>query len=180
MLNIIIFSTDYRKPVYTSGTLPEFSTKDGSVSYERQKCNVSCALDGNGQSSLVLCTCTCHTLRQDLAALGNELAKTSCILVIDFLDLICAESTNLSSGTSLLHATIAKLTTGSLRCSIFSHNNVISFRKSRGHLTVRSGSRNLIRQKGAENCRQNPWTPQNPDRSAVPAAAVASGQRSLR
>ena len=108
---------------------------------------MSCTLNSDRELSLVLRAVTCHTLRQDLAALRNELAKTSSVLVIDYIDLISAESTNLSSGTSLLHAAVTELTSGCLRCSIFSHGSVISFRKIPDTLCVLSLITHYVKRK---------------------------------
>ena len=51
----------------------------------RKKRDVTCSLDRNGQSSLVLCAVSGDTARQDLASLGDVLSQSSGVL-IDYKD----------------------------------------------------------------------------------------------
>ena len=65
------------------------------VSHVGQQGDVPCALDGDGQLTLMGSAGTGGTAGQDLAALGQVTAELSGILVVDVLDLIDAEGTNL-------------------------------------------------------------------------------------
>ena len=62
------------------------------VSHVGQQGDVPCALDGDGQLTLMGSAGTGGTAGQDLAALGQVTAELSGILVVDVLDLIDAEA----------------------------------------------------------------------------------------
>jgi len=63
----------------------------------------SCALDSDCEFSLVLCACACSSSGRDLASLCDELAKFSCIFVIDNSVLFSTECAYFFSGP-LIHA----------------------------------------------------------------------------
>lgn len=79
------------------------------VSHVGQQCDLTCALDGDGQLTLMLCAGTGGTTGQNLAALGNVAAQLGSVLIVNLLDLVHAEGTDLSALTSA-------------RTSIISHN----------------------------------------------------------
>ena len=80
-----------------------------SVSHIGQQGDLTGALDGDGQLTLMHGTGAGGTTGQDLAALGNVTAQFCGILIIDLLNLVHAEGTNLSALTAA-------------RTSIISHN----------------------------------------------------------
>jgi hypothetical protein len=65
-------------------------------------------------------TCACHSLREDLSVLGNELLKKSFIHEIDALYLVSAEIAYLSAAVSLSHVT-GKFPFTGLGGSVLSH-----------------------------------------------------------
>ena len=62
-----------------------------------KKCHLACSLDSCGELSLVKCASAGYTSGKDLCSLGNELSELSNILIIDSLNLVLAEDTNLLS-----------------------------------------------------------------------------------
>ena len=82
------------EPISGSGGL---SHTPISVSDVGQQSDVAGALDGDLDLSLVLSAGTGHTAGQDLAALADELAELVGILVVDEVDLVCAEDADLLS-----------------------------------------------------------------------------------
>ena len=63
----------------------------------RKKRDVTCSLDRNSQSSLVLCAVAGDAARKDLASLRDVLSQSSGVLIIDRLRVLCAEHTDFSS-----------------------------------------------------------------------------------
>ena len=82
------------EPISGSGGL---SHAPRLVSDIGQQSNVAGALDSDLNLSLVLSAGTGHTAGQDLAALADELAELVGILVVDEVDLVCAENADLLS-----------------------------------------------------------------------------------
>jgi hypothetical protein len=90
-----------------------------SVSNVGEKCNVTSTLDSVLKLALMLCAGAGDTAGKDLAALGDELAKASRILVINVVYLFLTENANLfSSAVSVCGTCGARC---ALRLSI--HNN---------------------------------------------------------
>ena len=67
------------------------------VRYVGEKCHLSCSLDSYVELSLVKSASSGYTSGEDLSSLRNELSKLSYVLVIDTVNLILAEDTNLLS-----------------------------------------------------------------------------------
>ncbi len=61
------------------------------------ECKVSRSLNSKGELSLVACTGTGYSAGKNLSSLGEILAETKGILVIDVIDFICTESANFLS-----------------------------------------------------------------------------------
>jgi hypothetical protein len=80
----------------------------GLVANVGQQSNLAGTLDGSVQFSLVLSASTGNTAGQDLAALADALSQATGILVVDEINLVCAENANLSSSSDC--------GTGSTRC----------------------------------------------------------------
>ena len=62
---------------------------------------MACTLDSCVELSLVLCACAGNSSGKDLTALAYELSQL-CVLVVDIINLVCAENANflsLSVGT---------------------------------------------------------------------------------
>ena len=59
--------------------------------------DVTSSLDSNCKLSLMLSASTGDTAGKDLSSLRNVLSESCSILVIDLIDLVCTESTNLLS-----------------------------------------------------------------------------------
>ena len=78
-----------------------------------EKSDVSCALDGLGQLTLMLGAGAGHAAGKDLCALADETAKLCNILVVNIVNLIGAENANLAalSGTCI---TVESRTLGTL------------------------------------------------------------------
>ena len=68
-----------------------------SIIYEGKKSCVTSALDSGLKLSLVLSAGAGNTAGKDLAALADELAELVGILVVDEVDLVCAEDADLLS-----------------------------------------------------------------------------------
>ena len=86
-------------------SLPQQSccfVKPLSVGHVRQKSDLTGALDGLGELTLMMSAGTGSATRQDLAAFGQETAKLRSVLIIDRLALINAELANLSALMILL------------------------------------------------------------------------------
>ncbi len=66
-----------------------------SVGNIRHKSDMSCSLNGYGELSLMLCASTGDSARENLGSLGYALAKSCNVLIVDMLDLVCAELTDL-------------------------------------------------------------------------------------
>ena len=75
-------------------TAPIFTISVGNVG---QECNLTCALDGGSQLTLMLCTSSGDSSGKNLAALGNELSELCGILIVDISNLALAEYANLFS-----------------------------------------------------------------------------------
>ena len=56
---------------------------------------MTCSLDGDGYLTLMCCTGTAHSSRNDLSAVADALFQSVQVLIIDMLDLILAENANL-------------------------------------------------------------------------------------
>ena len=67
------------------------------VRYVGEKCHLSCSLDSYVELSLVKSASAGYTSGEDLSSLGDELSELSYVLVIDTVNLILAEDTNLLS-----------------------------------------------------------------------------------
>ena len=78
---------------------------------EGQQSDLTCALDSDGQLTLMLCAGAGHTAGQDLAALGNISAKLSSILEVDLFHFINTERTDLSTLAGTHIATLSALRT---------------------------------------------------------------------
>ena len=78
------------------------------VSHVRQKGNGAGTLDSDGELTLVSSTGTGYSAGKDLGTLGNELAKTGYILIINAFNTINAEMANLLAGF-LVHGSIVSL-----------------------------------------------------------------------
>lgn len=52
---------------------------------------MSCSLNGYGELSLMLCASTGDSAREDLSSLGYALTKSCNVLIVNMLDLVCAE-----------------------------------------------------------------------------------------
>lgn len=74
------------------------------VSHVRQKGNGAGALDSDGELTLVSSTGTGYSAGKDLGTLGNELAKTGYILIINAFYVFGAEMANLFSGLTMHRA----------------------------------------------------------------------------
>src|SRR4029453_8496559 len=62
----------------------------------RQQGHRASTLDGVGELTLMAPTAARDAPRNDLAALGDEAAQTTDVLVVDEADLVCAELANFS------------------------------------------------------------------------------------
>ena len=76
-----------------------------SVAYVGQKSNLTCALDRSVQLVLMLCAGAGYTAGQDLCALGDELSQLRNVLVIDAVNLVNAEYTDLFLSVYLTEGT---------------------------------------------------------------------------
>ena len=52
---------------------------------------MSCSLDSDCKLSLMLCACAGDSAGENFSSLGNTLAKSDYVLVVDVFDLFCAE-----------------------------------------------------------------------------------------
>ena len=86
------------------------------VGYIGKKCHLACSLDSSGELSLVKSTSAGYTSGEDLCSLGNELSELSNVLVIDSLNLVLAEDTNLLS--SVVRTESGALRFVSLHCKV--------------------------------------------------------------
>jgi hypothetical protein len=66
-----------------------------SVGEVGKQSHLTRTLDSGGQLTLMLCAGAGNAAGKDLSTLGDELAKLSCVLVIDHFDLIGTELANL-------------------------------------------------------------------------------------
>ena len=64
-------------------------------------------LDRDGQLTLMLRAGTGHAARQDLRTFAQEAAESGNVFIIDVVDLIGAEDTNLSAFTRTLRAFVS-------------------------------------------------------------------------
>ena len=71
------------------------------LSFEGQKGNDPCLFDGVGKFPLVHSAHTAHAAGENFSAFGNELFQAVNVFIVDHLDLLLAESANLSAGSSL-------------------------------------------------------------------------------
>ncbi len=62
-----------------------------------EKRNCTCALNSNGDLTLVLCASSGNSAGQNLGTLADALSESCDVLVIDMSDLVCAELTYLST-----------------------------------------------------------------------------------
>ena len=72
-----------------------------SVADVRKQSNLTSSLYSNCELTLMLCACACDSSGKDLCTFAYALAKTSCVFVIDVIDLISAENADLL--TSVIH-----------------------------------------------------------------------------
>ena len=75
----------------------DFSLKIQLVGNVGKKSHLACSLNSNGKLSLMKRAGTANAAGKDLSSLRNELSKLSYVLVIDTVNLILAEDTNLLS-----------------------------------------------------------------------------------
>ena len=68
-----------------------------SVADIGQQGDLACALNGDGQLSLMLCASAGNAAGQDLCALADMLSQACGILIIDMIDLLSAKLANLFS-----------------------------------------------------------------------------------
>ena len=87
-----------------------------SIIYEGKKSCVTSALDSGLELSLVLSAGAGNTAGKDLSALADELSQLAGFLIIDVIDLVCAEYANLFS----LAESVSAL---SARGFLFIHSN---------------------------------------------------------
>ena len=88
----------------------------------RQQSNLTCALNGGGQLTLMQSARARYTTGQNLRALGNELAKLCGVFIIDAFNLVRAENADFLS--SAIHVR----TEGTLVFVSFHEKNLIPFR----------------------------------------------------
>ncbi len=67
------------------------------VTYVRKKSDLTSALNCDRYLTLMLSACTCDSSGKNLGTLTYILSETSCVLVIDVIDLFSTELTNLFS-----------------------------------------------------------------------------------
>lgn len=86
-----------------------------------QQCNVSCTLNGSRQLTLMECTCAGYSARQNLCALCHALSQSCNVLIIDALNVINTEHTNLSARSFFTLRSFSLHTGRSsyLQCGIF-------------------------------------------------------------
>ena len=89
------------------------------VSHVGQQGNVPGALDGHGQLTLMSSTNAGHSAGEDLASLGDVLAKLCSILIIDACSLIYTELADLAATANFAMGTLGSLV------SLF-HDNFLS------------------------------------------------------
>ena len=75
-------------------------TRSKLVGYVGKKCHLSSSLDSNVKLSLVKSASSGYTSGEDLSSLGNELSELRYVLVINIVNLVLAEDTNLLSSMS--------------------------------------------------------------------------------
>ena len=71
------------------------------VGYVGEKCHLSCSLDSYVELSLMKSASAGYTSGEDLSSLRDELSELSYILVINTVNLVLAEDTNLLSSVVL-------------------------------------------------------------------------------
>ena len=64
----------------------------------RKQSDVSCSLDSNCELTLMVSASACYTSGKNLSSLGHALSELSEILIIDLLDSVSTEHTNLLAG----------------------------------------------------------------------------------
>ena len=69
-----------------------------SVAYIGEQSDVSCSLDSNSKFALMESASTCYTSGKDLSSLSHALSELSDVLIINSLDSVSAEHTNLLAG----------------------------------------------------------------------------------
>lgn len=89
----------------------------------RQQSDVTSTLDSLGQLTLMQGTGTSHTTRQDLATLGHVSLQLCYVLIINSLNLIYTERTNLSAATAAAIGAIFSFSSAIVITSLFDNQN---------------------------------------------------------